>query len=708
MKFKNLIFISIILISYAGCKSQNKKQMPKHLYTNDLIKETSPYLLEHAHNPVHWHAWHKKVLEMAKKENKPLIISIGYAACHWCHVMEHESFEDTTVAKIMNEHFISIKVDREERPDVDQVYMNAVQLLTGRGGWPLNIVALPDGRPIWGGTYLPKKQWKQVLTQLANLYENNPKKAEEYASNLTKGIKQSGLVHLNTAKPIFTLTSLSKSVDNWMHQVDLTYGGRKGSPKFPLPNNFQFLMRYGFQTKDKPILNYVNTTLTKMAYGGIYDQINGGFSRYSTDNQWHIPHFEKMLYDNGQLVSLYANAYLVTKNPLYKKIVYETTQFVENNLRNSNGAFYSSLDADSKNKEGVLKEGAYYSWTKPELQDLLKSDFNLFADYYNVNAIGKWEKDNYILIRSKSNKEFEKLHNLTDLQLNKKLATWKKILLKTRSKKSKPRLDDKTLTSWNAIMLKGYVDAYRVFNDKHFLDIAIKNANFIVSHQLRKDGGLNRNYKNNHSNINAYLDDYANVGDAFINLYEVTLDQKWLQLAKQLTDYCFDHFFDSKNKMFYYTSNNEHDLIARKFEIDDNVIPSSNSVMATNLFLLSHYYSNNRYATIAKQMLNNVKDLALKHPSESSNWLNLYTNYLGEFYEVAVVGENARAKLAKLNALYIPNKLIAGSTKISNLPLLEDRYNNDKTLIYICVDSTCKLPVSNSNSAIKQMRTTLN
>jgi len=678
MKFKNLIFISIILILYAGCKSQNKKQMPKHLYTNDLIKETSPYLLEHAHNPVHWHAWHKKVLEMAKKENKPLIISIGYAACHWCHVMEHESFEDTAVAKIMNDHFVSIKVDREERPDVDQVYMNAVQLLTGRGGWPLNIVALPDGRPIWGGTYLPKKQWKQVLTQLANLYENNPKKAEEYASNLTKGIKQSGLVHLNTAKPIFTLTSLSKSVDNWMHQVDLTYGGRKGSPKFPLPNNFRFLMRYSFQTKNKPILNYVNTTLTKM------------------------------LYDNGQLVSLYANAYLVTKNPLYKKIVYETTQFVENNLRNSNGAFYSSLDADSKNKEGVLKEGAYYSWPKPELQDLLKSDFNLFADYYNVNAIGKWEKDNYILIRSKSNKEFEKLHNLTDLQLNKKLATWKKILLKTRSKKSKPRLDDKTLTSWNAIMLKGYVDAYRVFNDKHFLDIAIKNANFIVSHQLRKDGGLNRNYKNNHSNINAYLDDYANVGDAFINLYEVTLDQKWLQLAKQLTDYCFDHFFDSKNKMFYYTSNNEHDLIARKFEIDDNVIPSSNSVMATNLFLLSHYYSNNRYATIAKQMLNNVKDLALKNPSGSSNWLNLYTNYLGEFYEVAVVGENARAKLVKLNALYIPNKLIAGSTKISNLPLLEDRYNNDKTLIYICVDSACQLPVSNSSSALKQMKTTLN
>jgi len=708
MKFKYLIFITIITLSFAGCNSQNKKQMPKHLYTNDLIKETSPYLLEHAHNPVHWHAWHKKVLEMAKKENKLLIISIGYAACHWCHVMEHESFEDTTVAKIMNDHFISIKVDREERPDVDQIYMNAVQLLTGRGGWPLNIVALPDGRPIWGGTYLPKKQWKQVLTQLAKLYESNPKKAEEYASNLTKGIKQSGLVHLNTAKPSFNLASLSKSVDNWMQQVDLTYGGKKGSPKFPLPNNFQFLLRFGFQTKNKAVLDYVNTTLTKMAYGGIYDQVNGGFSRYSTDSHWHIPHFEKMLYDNGQLVSLYANAYLVTKNPLFKQIVYQTTKFVENNLHNSNGAFYSSLDADSKNKKGLLKEGAYYSWTKPELQHLLKSDFNLFADYYNVNATGKWGKNNYILIRTKSNKEFEKLHNLTNLQLNKKLTAWRKVLLKARSKKSKPRLDDKTLTSWNAIMLKGYVDAYRVFNDQHFLDIAIKNANFIVSHQLRKDGGLNRNYKNNHSNINAYLDDYANVGNAFINLYEVTLNEKWLQLAKQLTNYCFDHFFAPKNKMFYYTSNNDHDLITRKFEIDDNVIPSSNSVMANNLFLLSHYYSNNRFATIAKQMLNNVKNLALKYPSGSSNWLNLYTSYLGKFYEIAIVGKNARAKLIKLNAVYIPNKLIAGSTKISNLPLLEDRYNNDKTLIYICVDSTCQLPVSNSNSALKQIRITLN
>ena len=326
--FRYLILIvgfSLIL----SCESQIKKQMSTHQYTNSLITETSPYLLQHANNPVNWYAWNDDALALAKKENKLIIISIGYAACHWCHVMEKESFEDTIVAKVMNDDFISIKVDREERPDVDQIYMSAVQLMTGSGGWPLNVVALPDGRPIWGGTYFKKDDWIKILNLLVKLYKETPEKAEAYASNLTKGVKQSGLIALNTDKKDFSKIEIDKAVSKWQENLDFTMGGRKGAPKFPIPNNFDFLLQYAFQTGNSKLLDYVNTSLTKMAYGGIYDQIGGGFARYSTDSRWHIPHFEKMLYDNGQMLSLYANAYAATKNKLYKDIVYQTADFLE-------------------------------------------------------------------------------------------------------------------------------------------------------------------------------------------------------------------------------------------------------------------------------------------------------------------------------------------------------------------------------------------
>jgi len=416
-KFISLVFLVLIL----SCESQTKKQMPKHKFTNSLITETSPYLLQHAHNPVNWYAWHNKALNLAKKENKLLIISIGYAACHWCHVMEHESFEDTAVAKVMNDNFISIKVDREERPDVDQVYMTAVQLMTGSGGWPLNIIALPDGRPIWGGTYFRKNDWVKILNQLAKLYKDSPDKAKEYATNLTNGIKQNSLIKLNISKKDFNHKELNSAIEKWSQNFDLKMGGSKRSPKFPIPNNFKFLLQNASINNNNELLQYVNTSLTKMAYGGIYDQIGGGFSRYSTDSKWHIPHFEKMLYDNGQMLSLYAKAYSATKNKLYKKVVYETANFIERDLLDKSGAFYSSLDADSKNKEGVLKEGAYYAWTKSELKDIIGADFDLFSNYYNINDYGKWEANNYVLIRNKSDIEIAKKHNISVDKLEKKV-----------------------------------------------------------------------------------------------------------------------------------------------------------------------------------------------------------------------------------------------------------------------------------------------
>ncbi len=678
--------------------------MSNHKFTNSLIKETSPYLLQHAHNPVNWYAWNNEALALAKKENKLLLISIGYSSCHWCHVMELQSFEDEEVATVMNLSFINIKVDREERPDIDQVYMNAVQLMTGRGGWPLNCIALPDGRPIWGGTYFPKENWIKALEQLSNMYNEKPEEVIDYAVKLTAGIKNTDLIPLNTNQKEFSVSQLHSAVQEWKQNMDFDLGGRKGAPKFPMPNNYSFLLRYAIQANNSEILEYVNTSLTNMAYGGIYDQIGGGFSRYAVDKKWHVPHFEKMLYDNGQLVSLYSEAYQATKNELYKKTVYETIQFIENELTAEDGAFYSSLDADSINTKGTLEEGAFYVWTKDELKTILNDDFELFSQYYNINYYGYWEHDNYVLIRKKSDKEISETYSISTLELETKVETWKKILSKERSKKERPRLDDKSLTSWNALMLKGYVDAYRVFNEPHFLEVAIKNATFIYTKQLQESGNLNHSYKNGSSTINGFLEDYATVIDAYISLYEVTSNELWLTTAKKLTDYSLDHFFDEKRKMFYFTSDEDADLITRKMEIEDNVIPASNSIMAINMFKLSHYYSNSYFLKTSEQMLHNIEDKVLKYGSGYSNWLQLMCNFAGSFYEIALSGKDFKNKLIELNNNYIPNKLIAASTKKSAIPLMEGRFNELETLIYICVDGACQLPENNVNSALKQLK----
>ncbi|WP_308991630.1 thioredoxin domain-containing protein [Mariniflexile litorale] len=673
-------------------------------HTNDLIHETSPYLLQHAHNPVNWNAWNNKTLAKAKEENKLILISVGYAACHWCHVMEHESFEDSLVAQVMNKNFTNIKVDREERPDVDQVYMNAVQLMTGSGGWPMNVIALPDGRPVWGGTYFKKEQWISALNQISKLYIDDPKKLYDYADKLEQGIKSINIVNLNTDEPVFEKNFLDVAVKNWSDHFDNKEGGMRATPKFMMPNNYHFLLRYASQNNDKKLLDFVNLTLTKMAYGGIFDHVGGGFSRYSTDSKWHVPHFEKMLYDNAQLVSLYSDAYLVTKNELYKNVVTQTLDYISRDMTTKNGAFYSSLDADSTNPEGKLEEGAFYVWQKEELKTLLKDDFNLFSDYYNINNYGLWEHSNYVLIRNADAAAIIDKYKITKEDLDSKIKNWKKTLLDIRNKRAKPRLDDKTLTSWNALMLKAYVNAYSVFNAKSYLHAAEKNAAFIKENQLRKDGGLNHSYKNGKSTINGYLEDYAATIDAYLALYEITLSEKWLTTAKDLTDYTFIHFFDSTSKMFFFTSNLDSDLVSRSIEYRDNVIPASNSIMAKNLFKLSHYFDNDHYRNTAVTILNNVKPEIQESPSGYSNWLDLMMNYTHPYYEVAIVGKDAKQKILELNKTYLPNKLIAGSISENNLPLLENRYNPNTTLIYVCVNRACKLPVSEVKQAIKFLK----
>lgn len=568
----------------------------QYKHTNNLIKETSPYLLQHAHNPVNWYAWGEEALEKAKNENKLLLISVGYSACHWCHVMEHESFENEGVAKIMNDNFVCIKVDREERPDIDQIYMNAVQLMSGRGGWPLNCFALPSGKPFYGGTYFPKDQWVQLLNNIANEYKVAPEKIIEFADQLTQGIKTSEMLPMIKDSSPFSIEVLDVGVANIKKQFDYIEGGGAQAPKFPMPNNYEFLLQYYYHTKDKEILDVVQLTLDKMAFGGIYDQIGGGFARYSTDKYWKAPHFEKMLYDNGQLVSLYSQAYQLTKKPLYKHIVYQTLEYVESEMTAKNGAFYSSLDADSEGEEGK-----FYVWSKEELESILKDDYPLAKEYYNINATGKWE-GNYILLRKKDNVEIAKQFNLSVTEVENKIDKINALLLLERNKRIRPGLDDKTLTSWNALMLKGYIDAYNVFGEEKFLKAAIKNANFIVNTQHRKDGGLNHNYKNGVSNLDGYLEDYSFTTEAFIGLYQATFDEKWLAYAKQLTDYTITHFYDPETGFFFFTSNNAKGLIARKMELTDNVIPASNSSMAKTLFLLGEIYSNEDYTNKSKQI----------------------------------------------------------------------------------------------------------
>ena len=696
--------LTLLLFTFLGCYSQTTSTMSVHKYTNDLIHETSPYLLQHAHNPVNWKAWNQKTLDLAQKENKLLLISIGYAACHWCHVMEHESFENETVAKLMNDNFICIKVDREERPDIDQIYMDAVQLLTGRGGWPLNAVALPDGRPFWGGTYFPQDKWVGTLTEIASLWVSDPIEIEGYAQNLTEGIQNKDIISLNEEVREFESSNLKSIVANWQNFFDRDLGGYNRAPKFPMPNNYHFLLRHAVQSNDENLMDFVNTTLTKMAYGGIYDHIGGGFSRYSTDTKWHVPHFEKMLYDNAQLVSLYSDAYLVTKNELYKETVYQTLEFVARELTDESGAFYSSLDADSDNEAGKSEEGAFYVWKENELKEALNTDFVIFKDYYNINSYGFWEKDNYVLIRNKSVQEIAKKNKISVNELITKRTEWQSLLLEKREKRARPGLDDKALTSWNALMLKAYIDAYRVFDDQRFLAAAHKNVRFLLTKMLRQDGGLNRNYKNGQSNINAFLEDYASFIDALISLHEVTLEEKWLQYAKQVTDYTLDHFLDIESQLFYFTSDEDEQLITRKMETTDNVIPASNSIMARNLFKLSHYFANNFYAKLSEQMLNNVYDKIGPYASGYSNWLQLVSNFTGDYYEVAISGPNALDKLKEFNKTYIPNKLIVGSTTKSELVLLQNRFDKTSTQFYICVNNACQMPTGQSEKAIGQIK----
>lgn len=684
---------------FQHCTSTGTMETP-HRFTNALIHESSPYLLQHAHNPVNWYPWGEEALKKAKDENKLLIISIGYAACHWCHVMEHESFEDSLVAATMNEHFVSIKVDREERPDIDQIYMDAVQLMTGSGGWPLNCVALPDGRPIWGGTYFQKVQWISVLEQLSDLWKNRPGEALRYAEQLTDAVTgMDTLVKVDDQRP-FHDEDLEAILKPWRGGLDLVEGGPNRAPKFPLPNNWLFLMRAQHYTQDTLLDSAIDLTLHKMAWGGIYDQLGGGFARYSVDRYWKVPHFEKMTYDNGQLVSLYCEAYRRKPEPLYRRVVEETLEYTAREMTSPEGGFYSSLDADSEGEEG-----RFYVWTKGEIDSLLGQESGWFCEYYQVTAAGNWEHGNNVLITAMNPEAFAAQKGWAAADFLTRLEAAKQKLFTARATRVRPGLDDKVLTSWNALMLKGYADAYRTFGTAAYLAAALKNAHFIEA-KLRDGDRLHRNYKSGKASINAFLDDYALLAEAYIALYEATLDPQWLHKARGLVEYTLAHFLDTERGMFYYTSDLDAKLITRKTELLDNVIPGSNSVMANVLFQLGHYFDQAQYGALSLQMLQNVRQDMPRYGSGYSNWAILLLRHAAPYYEVVVAGPQAQAYMRELDRHYLPHALLAGAPKAEadELPLLTDRFVGQETRVYVCENKVCQLPVQSVAAALPQLK----
>lgn len=664
--------------------------------TNGLIKETSPYLLQHAHNPVNWFPYGKEAFDLAKKENKPVLISVGYSACHWCHVMAHESFEDTDVAAIMNEKFINVKVDREERSDVDMLYMQAVQLMTGQGGWPLNCFVLPDGRPFYGGTYFQKHQWINILNSLADVYEKDPAKVYEYAEELTKGIKQAEVINTSGEKQSsLTREVLKESVARWKERMDNVHGGPNRAPKFPLPSNYLFLLRYAVLENDTELMSHVELTLRKMVFGGIYDQLHGGFARYSTDMIWKVPHFEKMLYDNAQLVSLYTEAYTHTQNKLYKDVVQETLDFIEQEWYDSKGFFYSAYDADSEGEEGK-----YYVWTEEELKEILGSDYELFSKYYLINKTGYWEHDNYILMRNEDSLNLLTDFQLSQEQLDEKIKTSKVKLKKEAAKRVKPGLDDKSLCSWNAMMSSAYARAYLVFGEAKYKEIALNSLSFIEK-EMTRDGRLLRTYKNGTAKIEAFLEDYAFYIEALMQGYLISNDEGYLKKAKEICDFTLKAFNNPGSEFLFYTSGNNEELITRISETSDNVIPASNSQMAINLFQLAQYFGIEEWKERAEKMLLNVLDQMKNYGSGYSNWacLGLYLTY--SFREVAIVGNNVDELFPELYKQGLTNVIFAVSAKASDLPLVKDRHQKDHTLIYVCENKTCQLPVNSVEDALK-------
>ncbi len=688
-------FIYVLALLAFSCKEQPTTPATDHKFTNALAQETSPYLLQHAHNPVNWRPWSQEALDEAKRDSKLVLISIGYSSCHWCHVMEAETFENEEVANVMNEHFINIKVDREERPDIDQVYMTALQLMTGNGGWPLNVIALPNGKPLYAGTYHTKEQWTQVLTKISELYKNDPAQAAEYSNMVADGIAQANIVQPTNNFANLTKETLHEGMANWEPLWDLEKGGDRGTQKFMLPSNLDFLLDYAVLSGNEAAKVHVKNTLDQMVRGGIYDHVGGGFYRYSTDSEWKIPHFEKMLYDNAQAIDLFSKGYLLFKEPAYKTLVMETIAFLDREMKSPGGGYYAAIDADSEGEEGK-----FYLWKEAELKAVLGKDFRLFAVYFNIGPESVWEEGNYVLRTQKKDAAFAAEHKMSIAALEKAKSEWKQKLLKVRDERIRPRSDDKIITSWNALLIKGLVASYKTFGNETHLQKAEAVFEFLKSNSYQGKA-LVHTFKEGSKQKEGFLEDYAFLTDACIQLYSATGKQSYLDFAQQLTTVVQKNFSDASG-MFRY--NKDTGLIATIIKTDDGVLPSPNAVMADNLYQLGHILYDKEMSKMAKEMLSSMTASVSTSAPSYGRWAKVLMHATFPFYEIAIVGPDANILAKELFQNHLPNTLQVASVTESNLPLFEGRYLADDTFIFVCQDQTCKLPVATTAAALEQLK----
>ncbi len=682
------------------------------IFSNRLTKETSPYLLQHAHNPVDWYPWGDEALDKARLENKPILVSIGYAACHWCHVMERESFEDEAIAALMNEKFINIKIDREERPDLDHIYMDAVQAITGSGGWPLNVFLTPDAKPFYGGTYFPPKpafnrpSWKEVLLSISATFHDKKNELETQAENLIAHLLKSnsfGQTKIDDGENIFNRENMKQVYVNMMKNADRLEGGFGKAPKFPQTFTIQFLLHYYYFTKDQQALDQACLSLDKMIQGGIYDQIGGGFARYSTDDKWLVPHFEKMLYDNALIVIVLSEAYQLTKKELYKQTIEQTMEFIERELYAPVHGFYSAIDADSEGEEGK-----YYVWAKSEIQDVLGDDSALFCAFYIITEQGNWEGNN-ILHWIQGVDEFAGENGIDPYALFHLLEHCRQKLLETRSARERPMLDNKIILSWNALMNNALSGAYAALGNEKYKGMAVRNMDFLL-HNLKGNEThlLFHCYAGRESKFPAFLDDYAFLIAALIKLQEITADTFYLLKAKELTEYVLQNFSENESDAFLYTHRHQKDVIIRKKEIYDGATPSGNSVMAFNLLYLSIIFDRPEWKDQSINICLAISKIIKSYPTSFGIWATLMQSITYGIPEVVITGKDFSDELFKarkdLLHTFIPYKVFQSATQEnSKFPLLIHKPVLDKPQIYLCRNYSCNKPLTEIGDLMHQI-----
>jgi len=681
-------------------------------HTNKLIHETSPYLLQHAHNPVDWHPWGEEALQKAKQEDKPILVSIGYAACHWCHVMEKESFEDEQTADIMNQYFVCIKIDREERPDLDHFFMDALQAISGNGGWPLNMFLTSDGRPFYGGTYFPPQRihnrasWQEVLNQIHHAYQHRRMEVNGQADNLIGYLNKSnqtlGLTtEVKVGDALYSIDQCQQVFQAIMGNSDKEYGGFGKAPKFPQSFTIQYLLRYAHFTGDNDALQQAVLSLKSMMSGGIYDQIGGGFCRYSTDTAWLAPHFEKMTYDNALLLVVLSEAYLLTKDPEYKKIVSQTIDFMKREMMSEEGGFYAALDADSEGEEGK-----YYTWTKMEFDEVLQGDSTIMSDWFDVTAEGNWEGVN--ILRTKKTLERLSLnHGLSKEDAFNKVNRSIHLLLSARTKRERPGTDDKIILGWNALFNHALVKASMAFEEPDWLHLAEVNMQLLLN-IFETDGEVSwlHTFKNNKANYSAFLDDLAYLVQALITLYEPTGNLSYLEKARTIIEYLQANYIDEDGIFFYFTHAKQSDILVRKKDIYDGAMPSGNALMAWNLYKSAILFGNEKWKQQSLNMLDKVKDGVIKYPNSFGVWADLMLELVQGTHEILVLGNGAEQEVRSLMANYIPNKVVMFSTEVNDhYPLMKHKIIHDEISYYVCRNYTCQLPLNSLKDVLSRVLT---